>query len=264
MRPSIIAGMALLQQAPRLSVEAAADIVRELYALPGSASPLPSERDQNFLIAAGADRFVLKIANATEDRAMLEAQNAAMAHLADRTTLCPRIVRTQAGEEIAVLPSRWSGRHVVRLVTWLPGVPMASVARHSPALLEDLCRRVGGVERALATFDHPAIHRDFYWDLANGLTVVRERVGLVQDKDLRALVERMAARIERDDARLFATLRRSAIHNDPNDHNVLVGGGDDPATRHQRIVGLVDFGDMVHSVTVADLAIAMAYAVLDK
>ena len=264
MRPSIIAGMALLQQAPRLSVEAAADIVRELYALPGSASPLPSERDQNFLIAAGADRFVLKIANATEDRAMLEAQNAAMAHLADRTTLCPRIVRTQAGEEIAVLPSRWSGRHLVRLVTWLPGVPMASVARHSPALLEDLGRRVGEVDRALATFDHPAIHRDFYWDLVNGLTVVRERAGLVQDKDLRALVERMAARIERDDTRLFARLRRSAIHNDPNDHNVLVGGADDPATRHQRIVGLVDFGDMVHSVTVADLAIAMAYAVLDK
>src|SRR5207247_7187822 len=56
---------------------------------------------------------------------------------------------------------------------------------------------------------------------------------------------------------------RSAIHNDPNDHNVLVGG-DDPATRHQRIVGLVDFGDMVHSVTVADLAIAIAYGVLDK
>src|SRR2546427_7653244 len=264
MGPSIIARMALLQQAPRLTVQAAADIARELYGLVASASPLPSERDQNFRIAAGAERFVLKVANATEDRAMLEAQNAAMAHLADRTTLCPRIVRTQAGEEIAVLPSRWSGRHLVRLVTWLPGVAMASVARQSPALLEDLGRRVGEVDRALATFDHPAIHRDFYWDLANGLTVVRERAGLVQDKDLRALVERMAARIERDDTRLFARLRRSAIHNDPNDHNVLVGGADDPATRHQPIVGLVDFGDMVHSVTVADLAITIAYAVLDK
>src|SRR5207247_4487406 len=219
---------------------------------------------QNFLIAAGADRLVLKVANATEDRAMLQAQNAAMVHLADRTTLCPRIVRTQSGEEIATLPSGWGGRHLVRLVTWLPGVTMASVGRHSPALLEDLGRRVGEIDRALTTFDHPAIHREFYWDLANGLTVVGERVGLVQDGNLRTLVERMAARIQRDDTRLFAGLRRSAIHNDPNDHNVLVGGDDDPALRHQRIVGLVDFGDMVHSVTVADLAIAIAYAVLDK
>src|SRR5919201_7098880 len=113
-----IARMALLEQAPRVTVEAASGIVRELYGLVASASPLPSERDQNFLIAAGDERFVLKVANATEDRAMLEAQNAAMAHLADRTTLCPRVVRTQSGEEIAVLPSRWTkiGAHLVRLV----------------------------------------------------------------------------------------------------------------------------------------------------
>jgi 4-aminobutyrate aminotransferase-like enzyme/Ser/Thr protein kinase RdoA (MazF antagonist) len=273
--------MALLQQAPRLTVEAASDIACELYGIVGSASPLPSERDQNFLIersarptvpdrgpekarATSAERFVLKIANATEDRAMLEAQNAAMAHLADRTALVARIVPTQSEEEIAALPSKWGGRHFVRLVTWLPGVTMGSVVRHSPALLEDLGRRIGEVDRALATFDHPAIHRDFYWDLANGLTVVREHVGLVHDKNLRALVERTAARIETNHAPSLARLRRSAIHNDANDHNVLVGGGDDPATRNQRIVGLVDFGDMVHSVTVGDLAIAIAYAVLNK
>ena len=90
------------------------------------------------------------------------------------------------------------------------------------------------------------------------------RAALIQDKDLLALVERTAGRIQHEDAHLFAGLRRSAIHNDPNDHNVLVGGGDDPDARHQCIVALVDFGDMVHSVTVADLAIAIAYAVLDK
>src|SRR5207253_966431 len=30
------------------------------------------------------------------------------------------------------------------------------------------------------------------------------------------------------------------------------------------VVGLIDFGDMVHSFTVADLAIAIAYAILDR
>src|SRR5436309_13903614 len=136
-RAAIIARMALLQQAPRLTVEAAADIARELYGFVASASPLPSERDQNFCIAAGAEQFVLKVANATEVRMLLEAQDAAMAHLADRTTLCPRIMRTQSGEEIAVLPSRWRGRHLVRLVTWPPGVAMASAARRSPALHDE-------------------------------------------------------------------------------------------------------------------------------
>ena len=33
--------------------------------------------------------------------------------------------------------------------------------------------------------------------------------------------------------------------------------------RNQQVVGLIDWGDMVHSITVADLAVAIAYAVLD-
>jgi Ser/Thr protein kinase RdoA (MazF antagonist) len=48
------------------------------------------------------------------------------------------------------------------------------------------------------------------------------------------------------------------IHGDANDYNVLV----DP--EGVTISGLLDFGDMVYSYTVGDLAIAIAYIVLDK
>ena len=61
-----------------------------------------SERDQNFLLTSAAgDRYVLKIANATEDRAMLEAQNAAMAHVASAQRSARRCWRRSAGESIA-------------------------------------------------------------------------------------------------------------------------------------------------------------------
>ena len=39
---------------------------------------------------------------------------------------------------------------------------------------------------------------------------------------MRALVTRVADRIEARDAARFARLRRAAVHNDPNDYNVLV------------------------------------------
>jgi Ser/Thr protein kinase RdoA (MazF antagonist) len=48
------------------------------------------------------------------------------------------------------------------------------------------------------------------------------------------------------------------IHGDANDYNVLV----DP--ERMTVSGLIDFGDMVYSYTVGDLAIAIAYVVLDK
>ena len=113
--------MLLLQQAPRFDLAGAARLARELYALDASASLLHSERDQNFLLATRAgDRYVLKAANATENRAMLEAQNAAMAHVAERVTFCPRVLPTIAGDTIGIAPD--SG-HLVRIVTYLDGIP---------------------------------------------------------------------------------------------------------------------------------------------
>ena len=50
----------------------------------------------------------------------------------------------------------------------------------------------------------------------------------------------------------------SVIHNDANDHNVLVDEAGD------RIVGLLDLGDIVWSVTAHEAAVAAAYAMFDR
>src|SRR5258705_20005 len=59
-----------------------------------------------------------------------------------------------------------------------------------------------------------------------------------------------------------ASFPRSAIRRDLNDANLLVGGSDDLEARDQSVTGIVDFGDMVNSYRVGDLAIAIAYAIL--
>ena len=248
--------MSLLQSAPRFELQAAADIARSLYGLDAALSPLPSERDQNFLLATPRGRFVLKIANAAEERAFLEAQNAAMAHVAP-LGLCPRVRASSRGGDLERLPSG----HFVRLLTWVPGVPLGSVSHHSERLLEDLGRRLGDLDASLAGFDHPAVHRTFHWDLAWGLDVVVEHSPRIRDRELRALVERVAEAVAERDRGTFARLRRSVIHGDANDYNVLV---DDDGPSGQHVAGLIDFGDLVYSYTIADLAIAIAYAVLDK
>lgn len=250
--------MALLQHVPCFEPRTAAEIARDLYGLAAAATALPSERDQNFLLeTSGSDRFVLKIANGAEDRSFLEAQNHAMEHVG-ALGLCPRVVPTRDGEPIACAPDG----HLVRLLTWIPGDPLGSVPRHPAELLDDLGRRLGELDRALADFDHPAIHRDFHWDLANGFRVIGEHAGRVADETLRALVEGVARAVERRDGMRLQRLRRSAIHGDANDYNVLVS--DAAGSRDRRVIGLIDFGDLVHSMTIADLAIAIAYAVLDK
>ena len=233
----------LLKHVPDFNVASAEAIADELFGIRGRAETLPSERDQNFLVTDSAgEKFVLKIANALESRAFLEAENAVLKHLADRVDFCQSLVT----DEIATVKG-----HLVRAVRYLRGVPLARVRPQSPALLRDLGRKLGQLDQALSDFDHPAIHRDFHWDLENGNRVIDEFASLVEDASMRELVLR--CRVEVKDS-----LRRSVIHGDANDYNVLV----DP--EQMIVTGLLDFGDMVYSYTVGDLAIAIAYVVLDK
>jgi 4-aminobutyrate aminotransferase-like enzyme len=248
--------MDVLRHAPALSADEAAALALRMFGVEATASPLPSERDQNFrLDTATGDRFVLKIANRTDDRALIEAQNAALAHVARATTLCPRVIPTANGDSIGELPTDAWANHLVRLLTWLPGVPLASLTEHSPPLLESLGAAVAELDGALEGFDHPAVHRDFHWDLARGLGLVRDLSPRIADPELRALVVRVAQQVDFRDGPRLDRLRRTVVHNDPNDHNVLVDA---------RVTGILDFGDIVYSYATADLAIAIAYAVLGK
>lgn len=246
----------LVLSAPRVSLPDALDVARRIYGMTGSGSLLPSERDQNVLVEGDDRRGVLKIANTVESRALLEAQNAALAHVARRTALCPRVVLSLDGLDIAEIATPAGDRHFVRMFTWLPGAPLSAVASQPTQLLESLGAAVAELDRALEGFDHPAVHREFHWDLVRGLSLCRELGPSIGDPGMRALVAGLLDRIERDDAPRFARLKRAVVHNDPNDFNVLVESG--------RISGIVDFGDIVHSFAVADLAIAAAYATLGK
>jgi hypothetical protein len=250
-----------LLQAPRFNAAGAEQLARELYGAEVTATPLASERDQNFLVTTAAgDRFVLKIANGGEERAMLEAQNAAMAHVAPRIGFCPRVTPAISGDSIAITPD---GNHFVRMVSYLAGTPLATVGARPAALLEHLGRALGQLDAALADFDHPAIHRDFHWDLANAEKVIREYLPLVRDRGQQRLVEQVSgSAFEALDASR-KTLRCSAVHHDANDWNVLVSRADS-AGDAAGISGVIDFGDLVYSWTVADPAVAAAYAMLDR
>lgn len=224
-------------------------IAEKYFGIQASARELPSERDQNFLLSGrDGEKFVLKIANVSEKLAVLEAQNAMMSHLGEKAVaFCPRVVPAVSGAEIVTVES-----HLVRVLSYLPGEPLASVESPSIELLYDLGRKLGQLSRALVDFDHAAAHREFYWDLANGARIMDEFGPQINTDGLRDVVQGF----KQDLCLSVAKLRKSVIHGDANDYNVLVAG--------DRLVGLVDFGDMVYSFTAGELAIAIAYVVLGK
>lgn len=242
----------LLEHVPGFDLASVKMIAKDLFAIRAVVQALPSERDQNFLLTTvDNEKFVLKIANALEQRDFLEAQNSVLKHLAARGPFSQSLLPATSGEEILTVADANGTNHFARLVRYLPGVPLADVRPQPDNLLRQLGRKLGQLAQALADFDHPAAHRDFHWDLMNGRRILTEFGPLIVADDLRRLILGHRVVFDRD-------LRRSVIHGDANDYNVLVD------RESMTITGLLDFGDMVYSYTVGELAIAVAYVVLDK
>lgn len=252
----------MLDHTPRFDTQDAERIARDHFGVAGRASALTSERDQNFrLDAADGSSIVLKIANAAEEPAFLAAQAAVLEHLRQRGTPTPSPVLARDGNAFVTVSAH--GRTFVAwAVTLLPGRTMSEVRRRSPELLEHLGAAAATLTQALAGFDHPAVHRDFYWDIARARDAVAQRRPMLERGELSDAIDIITARFDAFTAPRLDGLPLSVVHGDLNDANLLVGGGRDVESANQRITGIVDFGDMVYGYRVADLAIAAAYAML--
>ncbi|MCB1608815.1 MAG: aminotransferase class III-fold pyridoxal phosphate-dependent enzyme [Xanthomonadales bacterium] len=243
--------MSLISQPPSFSVAQACALARLHYGVEASAEALPSERDQNFrLVTADGQQHVLKIANAAESAQMLAAENAALKHLAP-TDLVPRLIGALDGSENVSCDG-----HQLRLISFLDGQPLGSLPYQSPSLLADVGRTVGRVSRALADFDHPALHRAFDWDLASAPALIESALPALADEELHELLTRILSQYREQTRPLLERLPLAVIHNDANDYNLIV--------RDQQVLGLIDFGDMLYSQRVNEVAVAMAYATLGK
>lgn len=234
--------------APQVGTAEIIELLRTGYALDAlRASPLPSERDQNLLVEVRLTqphrvvrRFVVKVAHAAEDPAVIDLENAALAHLAAVAPdlPLPRLVRTVDGEAACRLDSA-QGTHLVRVITGLPGQALQSRVHDGAALTLTTAEAVGAscarLSVALQGFFHPAAGRELDWDVRR-LAELSSRLGAA------AIPRRTARALAR-----LATLPAGIQHGDVTLTNVLA---DDAGA----VTGIVDLGDLHHTAAVCDLA----------
>ncbi|HSR70237.1 MAG TPA: aminotransferase class III-fold pyridoxal phosphate-dependent enzyme [Acidobacteriota bacterium] len=240
----------------------AREVAGDLYGVEAVAEPLAGERDDNFrLRGEQGGKLLLKISPPQEDPEAIEFQSAVMEHLQDHGEglEVQRIHSTRQGRPWGRTTDRQGRPRLVRLLDFLPGRLLVEVRPHRDDLLFSLGAVVAGTDRALAGFSHPGMERGLKWDLARSGWIA-EHLEVIADAKRRQLVEDRLERFLRHLQPRLESLRHSVIHGDANDYNVLVRGSGMEA----RVSALIDFGDAMRSVTVGDLAVALAYAVLDK
>lgn len=248
---------------PQFSEQDVKRMAKQFYGLDHvSVKPLDSELDLNFYLQEKTGgEFVLKIAHSQLQRDKLEAQHQAMKHMTmhHKTLKCPGVCQTLKGEEIVSIESPSGTTHLVRMVTFLPGTVFADLKEHPPKLLENLGQVLGEMGKVFANFHHKALHRYYRWDLRN-IPDLETYAGYIKNLPEQRLVKYFLQQFKTFVVPVFPKLRQSVIHNDVNDYNLLV----DPEGETPTITGIIDFGDMVYSHTLCELAIAIAYAVHGK
>ena len=230
-------------------MDAAALAARHWGITPERAVRVDTERDDTFRVEASDASYALKVAHPADDPSVIDLQTGAIEWAAehDPGLPVPRPLSALDGSSQPV-----DGGRIARLFPWMPGQSLRAAlwdAAPDAALLHEIGATHARLTAALAGFRHPAESRTLAWDVAR----LPELTGLTDALDdpvpVAAVLDRHLAEI----APRLAALPHQVIHNDGNLDNLLV---DDRATR---VVGVLDFGDVVRTARVLDLAVMGSY-----
>jgi len=232
---------------PTVSIEQAAAWAHDEFDLPGvTAAELGSQQDANFLLSReGVPVGVLKVANAAFDEAMIAGQDAAAEWIAGAGSGLRAAVREGHARRLVA----GDQTHVVRVLRHLDGGTLHGSGYLPEATIADMGRVAGAVSLALADLPHPPAERVLQWDARHARRVVEHLIDHVADHELRDRIieatEREAATVERFASRLPVQV----IHGDLTDDNLV--RSIEPG---RQIDGVIDFGDLMTSWRVAELA----------
>ncbi|XP_075287889.1 hydroxylysine kinase [Opisthocomus hoazin] len=267
---------------PALGEKEATELVGRVFGLAVSwIGPLPSYDDQNFQVrvsrgggaAGGADEYVLKITNAEDSRQpdLIEAQTRAMMLLSAEGFPSPTPRLTKDGR-IMCLQSGGTGpghnKYMVRLLTYLPGTPVAKIAANTE-LFYEIGKLAARLDKALSEkFHHPSVkslHRgQFIWNLAN-VPLLDQYIYALGQSQYRGLVQHVIEQFKGKVTPKLSHFRPCINHGDLNDHNILVDScSASPEQPQYRVSGILDFSDMSYGYYVFEVAIAMMYMMVES
>ncbi len=237
-----------------MSTDQAQDIASRYWHIVGTAIALSSEWGGTYRITTSDNTYLLKIApsHLSEERISLEV--AVVKHLSSslKTLKCSQLISSLDGEDLVQTEFG-----AARMYSWIEGRLWANLRPHDANLLESLGQSLGELSNALTGFDHPGAHDEFEWALESSLW--KDGLNSLPD-ELRTLCEHYLMRYENGLKQKLSSLRQGVNYHDANDYNILVS--DDII--NPSIVGFIDYGDCHYGPLVNDLAICLAYALMDQ
>lgn len=254
--------MSQFNNIPELSPEAIEECLNKEYELVGQLHSLPGYVDLNFrLDCSDGEQYVVKVAQTDRSRQAIDFENRALVILENAMTCSiatPKVLKNSRGEFITDLELASSAPLKLRVFTFLRGDLWASCDTNDLSYARTLGKSLAQLDRVLSNYEHPMAQRFLVWDMKNSAANVHQyRQYIPRDTDY-CLIDNALAHFETQVIPSFSLLPQQIIHNDANDYNLIVD------TKLSKVTGIFDFGDMVKSFRIAEIAIAAAYAIMKK
>jgi 4-aminobutyrate aminotransferase-like enzyme/Ser/Thr protein kinase RdoA (MazF antagonist) len=243
-----------------ISEEQAAMLCHQIYGIQGTAKKQTGELDFNYKITTDKGKnFILKISRPDTDEAYLDFQQKLLLHIDSKKPdfPFPKIIQTKAGEnEVSILDDYGNNRKV-RLLDWVSGRLWSAVNPQLDDLRYSLGEKCGEITHVLSDFNHPLATRKFDWDIAQSdWTYAHLHLFSSEQKACLNYFTQQFEGFQTD----YKKLRKSVIHNDANDNNIVVSDNlIDPS-----VLAVIDYGDAVLTQTINDLAVTLVYAIMEK
>ena len=242
-----------------ISSSQATDITLKLYGLKGTALSLPGFEDFNFRIESEKGRFLLKVSRPDADQEYQEFQQEILQYVAEHNEgiESPVPIADIHGNLISEYTDQAGNTRKVRMLTWMEGRLWSGVNPVKDALLFSLGEQAGRLTKGLQGFKHPFAMQESEWDVARSAWT-REFIYLFPEErlELASYFLELFDEIQED----YSSLRKSVVHNDVNDNNVVVSND----LVNPEVKAIIDYGDAIHTQVINDLAVSIAYAVMGK
>jgi len=230
--------------------------IRENYGIDGVLSRLPGE-NLNYLVTANDGQCAIaKIAGSDMPEDVVEMEFAALEH-AGKAHLgldLPRIIKNRNEKIETRINIHMYEDKRLRLLHYVSGINLSEISDISDDLRFDLGKSLARFDQAVADFDHPAAHRRHRWNLADA-GQHQGKLALIDDPQRRALLSWAFDQFTQEITAILNTLPWQFIHGDGNPENIRIVNG--------RVSGLLDFGDSCYNPAVCELAICLAYQMMD-
>ena len=107
---------------------------------------------------------------------------------------------------------------------------------------------MGRLSTALIGFNHKAAYRLFEWDCRR-IDIIKTNLNFIKNQTEKDTILFFLNQYTENVVPFLHKLRMSVIHNDGNDHNILIN-------HKHKTFGIIDFGDMIHSFHIIEPAVA--------